>query len=215
MQVPVIGKYLRDFVASYDASVWSLSAFAQLLPHPMYLISPSIDPLTEKNRGLDDDEITAVYEQYHLGTTRPVITQVSRFDRCKDPIGVVRAYRLAKEFIPLQLILAGGGATDDPEGAEVLEAVHYAGGDDADIHVLLLPADAHHTVNALQRLSDIVLQKSLREGFGLTVTEALWKGKPVIGGDTGGIRLQVINHQWNGRTDYVFIMVVCRTITKP
>lgn len=189
-----VWKYLRNFVAAYDASIWSLSAFAQFLPHPMYLIPPSIDPLTEKNRDLDDDDITTLYEQHRIDPERPVITQISRFDRFKDPIGVVQAYRLAKEFIPLQLILAGGGATDDPEGTEVLEEVRSAEGGDADIHVLLLPADAHYTVNALQRLSDIVLQKSLREGFGLTVTEALWKGKPVIGGDTGGIRLQVINH---------------------
>ena len=92
------------------------------------------------------------------------------------------------------MVLAGGGATDDPEGEEVLREVRDAAGDDPDIHILLLPPDAHKTINALQRISDIVLQKSLKEGFGLTVTEAMWKGKPVIGGNTGGIRLQVINH---------------------
>ena len=121
--------------------------------------------------------------------------QVSRFDRFKDPVGVIQAYRIVKEFIPsVQLVLAGGGASDDPEGKR------YSGGsnrslDDPDIHILLLPGDAHRTINALQRASDIVIQKSLREGFGLTVTEAMWKSKPVIGGDTGGIRLQVLNHQ--------------------
>jgi trehalose synthase len=92
------------------------------------------------------------------------------------------------------LVLAGGGATDDPEGEAVLGEVRQEAADDLDIHVLLLPPDAHRTINALQRAADIVVQKSLREGFGLTVTEALWKGKPVIGGDTGGIRLQVVNH---------------------
>ena len=124
-----------------------------------------------------------------------MILQVSRFDRFKDPVGVIHAYRLATTFIPsLQLVLAGGEATDDPEGAAVLEEVRSAAGDDPNIRILLLPADANRTINALQRAADIVLQKSIKEGFGLTVTEAMWKGKPVIGGNTGGIHLQVVNH---------------------
>ena len=146
-------------------------------------------------------EVHAVFSKFNLDPARPIILQVSRFDRFKDPLGVIEAYRLAKRFLPLQLVLAGGGARDDPEGQMVLDEVKAAVGDDDDIHVLLLPSDAHRTINALQRASDIVLQKSLREGFGLTVTEAMWKGRPVIGGDTGGIRLQVINHYtgfWSG-----------------
>ena len=124
-----------------------------------------------------------------------MITQVSRFDLFKDPIGVIKAYTLAKPEVPgLQLVLAGSGASDDPEGEAVLRDVHAAAKGDPDIHVLLLPPDAHRQINALQRAANVVVQKSLREGFGLTVTEALWKGKPVIGGNTGGIRLQVINH---------------------
>jgi trehalose synthase len=108
---------------------------------------------------------------------------------------VIRAFRLTRAFGPRpQLVLAGGTASDDPEGEQVLAEVRSAAQDDPDMHVLLLPPDAHRTINAIQRLSTIVLQKSLKEGFGLTVTEALWKGKPVIGGDAGGIRLQVINH---------------------
>ena len=108
---------------------------------------------------------------------------------------MIHAYQMAKRFVPaLQLVLAGGGASDDPEGERVLEEVRSVAGTDEDIHILLLPADAHRTINALQRAADIVVQKSTREGFGLTVTEGLWKGKPVIGGDTGGIRLQVIDH---------------------
>jgi trehalose synthase len=189
-----VWKYLREFVRGYDASVWSLSEFAQRLPHPMYLIPPSIDPLSDKNVELGQDELDRVYSRWNLDPERPIITQVSRFDRFKDPLGVVHAYRLVREFNPVQLILAGGGATDDPEGEEVFNEVKTSAGDDPDIHILLLPPDDHRTINALQRISDIVLQKSTREGFGLTVTEALWKGKPVIGGDTGGIRLQVINH---------------------
>jgi trehalose synthase len=190
-----VWKYLREFVGRYDASIFSLAAFAQPLPHPMYLIPPSIDPLSEKNIDLPDEEIDAVCTLHGIDRKRPLIAQVSRYDRFKDPVGVIEAYRLAKRFSPdLQLVLAGGGATDDPEGSIVLNEVHAAAASDPDIHVLLLPADAHRTINALQRAADIVLQKSTREGFGLTVTEALWKGKPVIGGNTGGIRLQVINH---------------------
>ncbi len=190
---PVWG-YLRDFVASYDASIFSLAAFAQNLPHPKYIIPPSIDPLAEKNIDLAESEIGAVYTQFGLDRYRPMLLQVSRFDRFKDPVGVIRAYQLTKKFLPsVQLVLAGGGATDDPEGEAVLHEVRAAAAEDHDIHILLLAPDAHRTINALQRAANIVLQKSLKEGFGLTVTEALWKGKAVIGGDVGGIRLQVVN----------------------
>jgi len=190
----VVWKYLREFVAGYDASIWSLADFVQPLPHPLYLIAPSIDPLSQKNRELYPGEVEAIFDRYGLDPGLPLITQVSRFDRFKDPLGVIEAYRLVRTFTPVQLVLAGGGATDDPEGEEVLREVRAAAGDDPDIHILLLPPDAHREINALQRASTICLQKSIKEGFGLTVTEALWKGKAVIGGDTGGIRLQVINH---------------------
>ncbi|HPA14139.1 MAG TPA: glycosyltransferase [Desulfobacterales bacterium] len=190
-----VWKYLRRFVEGYDASIWSLTDFAQPMPHPLYIIPPSIDPLSEKNMELGKKEIEKIYEQYELDPQRPILVQISRFDRFKDPVGVIQAYRMAKAFVPrLQLVLAGGGATDDPEGKDVLIEVMDYSDDDPDIHVLLLPPDAHRTVNALQRISDIALQKSLKEGFGLTVTEAMWKAKPVIGGNAGGIRLQVINH---------------------
>lgn len=190
-----VWRYLRARIADYDASIFSLAAFAQELPHPKYLIPPSFDPLTDKNVELEPAEIDAVLEQHRLDPERPMLVQISRFDRFKDPLGVIRAYQLAREFSPhLQLVLAGGGATDDPEGEIVLEEVRSAAGDDPNIHILLLPADAHRTVNALQRAADLVIQKSIREGFGLTVTEGMWKGKAVIGGDVGGIRLQVIDH---------------------
>ncbi len=191
-----VWKYLLPHVAGYDASIFSLPSFARRLPHPCYLIPPSIDPLSEKNIDLDDAEIQAVRQQFNLDPDRFVVTQVSRFDRFKDPVGVVRAFEMVKQFVPgLQLVLAGGEATDDPEGAAVMREVQEVAGQDPDIRILLLPADAHRTINALQRASDIILQKSTREGFGLTVTEGLWKGKPVIGGNVGGIRLQVHNHQ--------------------
>jgi len=187
-------RFLDRYIRDYDASIFSLSQFVQLLPHPVYIIPPSIDPLSDKNVDLPQDELEAVRTRFGLDPEAPLITQISRFDRFKDPIGVIKAYKLAKQYIPnLQLVLAGGTATDDPEGEVVFNEVAAAAGDDPNIKLLQLPPDAHRTINALQRLSDIVLQKSTKEGFGLTVTEALWKGKPVIGGDTGGIRLQVIN----------------------
>ncbi|HOX24951.1 MAG TPA: glycosyltransferase [Candidatus Krumholzibacteria bacterium] len=191
-----VWRYLLPRVAGFDASIFSLPDFVQRLPHPCYLIPPSIDPLSAKNIELEPAEIAAVRERFGLDPARYLVTQVSRFDRFKDPLGVVRAYRLAKLHVPgLQLVLAGGEAADDPEGAEVLREVQTAVGDDPDVRILLLPADAHRTINALQRASDLILQKSTREGFGLTVTEGLWKGKPVIGGNVGGIRLQVHDHQ--------------------
>ena len=190
-----VWKYLRNIVGGYDASIFSLADFAQALPHPVYLIPPSIDPLSEKNMDLPAEEISGACARFGIDTARPMMLQVSRFDRFKDPLGVIQAYRLATTFIsPLQLVLAGGGASDDPEGEAVLAEVRAAANEDPDIHILLLPPDAHRTINALQRAADFVLQKSLKEGFGLTVAESMWKGKPVIGGDTGGIRLQVINH---------------------
>jgi trehalose synthase len=189
-----VWRYLREYVRLYDASVFSLASFAQPLDHPQYLIPPSIDPLSDKNLPLPPEEVAAVGESYGIDPHRPMVLQVSRFDRFKDPVGVIRAYRLVRDHVPLQLVLAGGAADDDPEGEAVLEEVRMEAGTDPDIHVLLLPPDAHRTINALQRLADVVLQKSVREGFGLTVSEALWKGRPVIGGETGGILLQVVSN---------------------
>jgi trehalose synthase len=189
-----VWKTLRSHVEGYDASIFSMSQFAQPLPHPQFIIAPSIDPLSEKNMDIDQAELDRVIGEYGLDPDRPLLVQVSRFDRFKDPVGVIKAYHLVRKVLPVQLVLAGGGATDDPEGAAILDEVREAAGNDPDVHVLLLPPDAHRTVNALQRLADIVIQKSTKEGFGLTVTEGLWKGKPVIGGDVGGIQLQVLDH---------------------
>jgi len=189
-----VWKFLRQKVTGYDASIFSLPDFAQPLPHPQYVIAPSIDPLSEKNCHLPPEEVAAVRDRFGLDPGLPLILQVSRYDRFKDPLGVIEACRLAERLVPLQLVLAGGGASDDPESEAVLREVQQAAAGNPNLHVLLLPADAHRTINALQRMAGIVLQKSLREGFGLTVAEAMWKGKPVIGGDTGGIRLQVFDH---------------------
>ncbi len=186
--------FLREWVEPYDASVFSMAEYAQPLPHPEYIVPPSIDPLSEKNVELPEDEIRRVLISFGIDPERPVALQVSRFDRFKDPVGVIEAYRLCRRSMDLQLVLAGGDAADDPEGAAVLREVREAAADDPDIHVLTLPSDAHRTINALQRGADVVIQKSTKEGFGLTVAEGMWKHRPVIGGDTGGIRIQVIDH---------------------
>ncbi|MGH7318524.1 MAG: glycosyltransferase [Candidatus Rokuibacteriota bacterium] len=187
-----IWAFLRQWVVKYDAAVFSLPAFAQRLPIPQFLAYPSIDPLSEKNRPLSRKEIRRALDQLGVPTDKPILLQVSRFDRFKDPVGVINAYRVVKRYHDVRLILAGGGATDDPEGALVLAEVKDAAGRDPDILVLDLPPDAHRQINALQRAASIVIQKSTREGFGLTVAEAMWKGKPVIGGATGGITVQIL-----------------------
>lgn len=185
--------FLQGYVWRYDASIFSSPEFSRQLPIPQYLFYPSIDPLAEKNKPLDETFISEVLQRFHIDPARPILTQISRFDRLKDPVGVIRAYKIVKRYFDCQLVLAGGGASDDPEGSAVLEEVRQAAGDDSDIHVLELPAWAPLEVNALQRASTIVIQKSLREGFGLTVAEALWKKKPVVASAVGGIPIQVIH----------------------
>lgn len=190
-----IWKYCRPFIDQYDASVFSLENFKQSIPHPVYIIAPSIDPFSDKNIDLDEREIKNVLQQLNIDTERPLVIQVSRFDSFKDPKGVITAFRLSKKYNPgLQLVMAGGGAHDDPESEAVLQEVKDWAGEDPEIHILNLPVNSHRIINALQRGAHIVIQKSIKEGFGLTVTEALWKMKPVIAGNAGGIRIQVINH---------------------
>ena len=185
--------FLSTYIQRYDGSLFSAPQFTGVLPIPQYLVAPSIDPLSDKNKPLTEEQVSAVCERHGIDMKRPILTQVSRYDRFKDPVGVVETYRMVKQTNDCQLVLAGGGASDDPEGMEVLAEVREAAGNDPDIHVLMLPNDAHIEINALQRASTVVIQKSLKEGFGLTVSEALWKGKPVIGGATGGIPLQILN----------------------
>jgi trehalose synthase len=188
-----VWNFLEPYVARYDASIFSSPEFARQLPIPQYLFYPSIDPLSDKNRELDPAFVAQVLAGFGIDPRRRILTQISRFDRLKDPVGVVRAYRLVKRYFDCQLVLAGGGASDDPEGSEVLSEVLEAAANDPDIHVLELPAASPLEVNALQQASTVVIQKSLREGFGLTVAEALWKKKPVVASAVGGIPLQVIH----------------------
>jgi trehalose synthase len=190
-----VWRLLRDIVGQYDASVFSMPKFSQNLPHPQYIIHPSIDPLSDKNRELSAEEVHAVLNRLGIERDKPIIIQVSRFDSFKDPLGVIQAFQMVRRHTPCKLILAGGEATDDPEGPRILAEVQEAAEGEPDIHILLLPPDAHYEINALQRAADIILQKSTREGFGLTVAEAMWKGKPVIGGAVGGIVLQLQDYQ--------------------
>lgn len=190
---PQVWGFLRPFIEQYDAAIFSSQSFARQLPIRQYLFYPCIDPLSEKNKELDEAFIQKVCDESGVDRSRPIVTQVSRFDRLKDPVGVVQAFKLARKYVDCQLVLAGGGASDDPEGALVLKEVKEAAGDDPDIIILDLPPWCALEINALQRASTIIVQKSIKEGFGLTVTEALWKGKATIGGAVGGIPNQIIH----------------------
>jgi trehalose synthase len=193
--------FLNKYISIYDCAVFSAPAFSRKLDILQVLISPSIDPLSDKNKELPEEKIKTIVEGYDIDISRPIVTQISRFDYLKDPVGVVEVYKKVKKYTDCQLVLAGGGATDDPEGMKVLEEVREAAGNDPDIHILFLPPSSDIEINALQRASSVVLQKSLKEGFGLTVAEALWKEKPVIAGAVGGIPLQ-IKHQYSGILSY-------------
>ncbi|HEV8524815.1 MAG TPA: glycosyltransferase [Terriglobales bacterium] len=190
---PDVWGFLRPLVEQYDAAIFSSPAFSRQLGIPQYLFYPCIDPLSEKNKDLDESFVQKVCDDFGIDRSRPILTQVSRFDRLKDPVGVIQAYKLARKYVDCQLVLAGGGATDDPEGAAVLQEVMEAAGEDPDVIILNLPPWSALEINALQRASTILIQKSLKEGFGLTVTEGLWKSKPVIAGAVGGIPTQVIH----------------------
>lgn len=193
---PQVWQFLMDFIVNYDSVVFSSPNFSRKLPVRQFLISPSIDPLSDKNKELPEEVINDVLKKYGIIKDKPIITQISRFDRLKDPGGVIEMYQKVKKYIDCQLILAGGTASDDPEGLEVLKEVKEKAAEDKDIHILLLPHNDIE-VNALQRASTVIMQKSLREGFGLTVAEALWKAKPVVASNVGGIPLQ-IKHKYSG-----------------
>lgn len=192
-----VWEFLKTYIEGYDCAVFSAPAFSRPLVIRQVLVSPSIDPLSDKNKELSDNIIDSVCERFGINRERLIITQISRFDYLKDPVGVIKAYKMVKEHMDCQLVLAGGGATDDPEGMKVLDEVRKEAENDPDIFILFLPPGSDVEINALQRASNIVLQKSLREGFGLTVAEALWKGKPVIASAVGGIPLQ-ITHKYSG-----------------
>jgi trehalose synthase len=188
-----VWRFLEPFITQYDAAVFSSLSFSRELPIPQYLIPPSIDPLSDKNRDLPAETVDAVLAKYGIYKDKPIITQVSRFDYLKDPVGVIQAFEIVRSSTECQLVFAGGTADDDPETEKVLAEVRERAGSNPDIHILLIPAGSDIEINALQRASTVIVQKSLREGFALTVSEALWKAKPVVASAVGGIPLQVIN----------------------
>jgi len=200
---PDVWRFVSQFLESYDAMVFTMKEFVQPdVPADRVTISaPSIDPTSPKNSALDIVTVHDICRQYHIDVRRPFITQVSRFDPWKDPSGVIQAYRIVKERFPdVQLLLAGSLAHDDPEGIRLYEDLVADRGDDKDLYILSnLQQVGNTTINCFQRAADVVIQKSLREGFGLTVSEAAWKGKPLIGGRAGGITLQIED----GRTGYL------------
>ncbi len=190
--------FLKRYINDYDAAVFSAPGFSRALKIRQFLIPPSIDPLSVKNKGLPEGIVQSVLRKYRIKKSKPIICQISRFDYLKDPFGVIDAYRMVKKYNDCQLVLAGNIAGDDPESVKVLTEVRETVGNDPDIHILVIPpAENDIDINALQRASDVILQKSLREGFALTVTEALWKAKPVVASAVGGIPLQ-IKHKYSG-----------------
>jgi len=190
---PKVWGFLHNFVVGYDSAIFSSPNFAQKLPIPQYLIPPSIDPLSDKNRDLLPETINSVLKKYNLNLDKPMVVQVSRFDYLKDPIGVIAAFERVRHNLDCQLVLAGGTASDDPESITVLKDVRERAGNNPDIHILDIPPNSDIEINALQRAATVIMQKSLKEGFALTVSEALWKKKPVIASAVGGIPLQVKN----------------------
>jgi len=198
-----IWQFIKPFVEKYDATIFTLKEYVKddLKVENITIIPPAIDPLSPKNMELGQEEIENVVRKYKVDLNRPIITQVSRFDPWKDPLGVIDMYRIVKrEIKEVQLILIASMAHDDPEGWEYYEKTARHAGEDYDIHLLSnLNGVGNLEVNAFQRASNVIIQKSLREGFGLVITEALWKGKPVVAGNVGGIPLQVDNR----RTGYL------------
>jgi len=182
--------YLAGFVNQYDAAIFSIKEYSKKLKTPQRFFMPAIDPLTYKNQTLSKRESDASLRQYNIPMDLPLVVQISRFDRWKDPQGVIRAFRQARKKVDATLVLLGNAATDDPEGQEVYESLLH----NKEERILILPyGDDTTLVSALQSRAAVIFQKSLREGFGLTVTEAMWKGIPVIGGNVGGIRYQIRN----------------------
>jgi trehalose synthase len=185
--------FVRRFVLKYDAAIFSLDGFAQRLPIPKFMIYPSIDPLSAKNRELPRAEVSQALERLAIPRDKPILLQMTPFERVKDPMGTLRAYRLVKQHHACRLVLAGGGVAHNPEGEAVVAEIKNAAGSDPDVHVLQLPPEADLELNALQRAAAIVVHKPLREGFGIAVSEAMWKGKPVVGSVAGGLSAQIID----------------------
>ncbi len=192
---PHVWEFVRPFVEQYDASVWTMPQFvpASLRSEHVVHAPPCIDPLSVKNLDLAKPFVDEINKSYGVRPDAPIVCQISRFDPWKDPVGVIEAFRIVQEQVRnAQLVLAGSMATDDPEGFHYWELAEAAAGNDPNIHLLSnIQQVGSVQINAFQRAADVIVQKSLREGFGLTVSEGLWKGRPVVGGRCGGITLQI------------------------
>jgi trehalose synthase len=190
---PSLWEYLKSFILRYDLVIVSSEAYQRKeLPVDYRILLPVIDPLSKKNIELSDNEMRGYLKKYQIPTDKPILTQISRFDKWKDPLGVLDVYKRVRKQIDCRLVLCGSMASDDPEGIKIFESVER----EADAllknkEVILLTTENNFLVNMLQRTSAVIIQKSLREGFGLTVTEALWKGRPVVASNVGGIPLQI------------------------
>jgi trehalose synthase len=197
---PDLENFLNYWLGHYDAAIFTAAHYViSRWNFPKFIIPPFIDPLSEKNRELTKDEMQKVLQKYHIDPEIPIISQIGRFDPWKGLMRTIQAYKLAKEKVRCQLILAGGSAPDDPEGEGVVAQIYEIVKGDPYVHILHLPSTSYLEINALQRASQVIIQPSIKEGFGLTITEALWKGKPVIASPVGGIPVQLRD----GETGYL------------
>ncbi len=194
---PRVWRFLKGFINDYDAMIVSMDKYKQVVDLPQHIIQPSINPFNDKNKELNEEEIEYYLHKYNIETDKPIISQISRFDNWKDPIGVINSFKMIKKKFDCRLVLLGNMAQDDPEGQEIYSNLMSYVENENDI--IVSTAESSILVNALQRFSKVVIQKSIREGFALTVSEALWKGTPVVGGNVGGIPLQVLE----GKTGFL------------
>ncbi len=216
----MLWNYLKDFILRYDTVIYQMEEFsAQGIPGDYRVIKPSIDPLSMKNMPISRGTISKYLKKAGVDTKRPIISQISRFDKWKDQLGVLKVFERVRKEMDCQLLLVGDIAWDDPEGQENYEQIYAKVRNKKDVRLIMGAHDI--MVNAIQRASDVVLQKSIREGFGLSVSEALWKETPVVASKVGGISAQVIDgetgylvkpHDYDGAAKKIMDLLSSRTL---